>query len=58
MHLNYPNAGKVFVAWPLLWTLTLARFLYNNRVVRKVRGRDILKEAKKRSQLIDKLELF
>lgn len=58
MHLNYPNAGKVFVAWPLLWTLTPARFLYNNRVVRKVRGRDILKEAKKRSQLIDKLELF
>lgn len=58
MHLNYPKAGRLFLAWPLLWALTLARFLYNNRVVRKVRGRDILKEAKKRSRLIDKMELF
>lgn len=58
MHLNYPHAGKVFLFWPLLWALTLARFLYNNRTVRKVRGRDILKEAGRRSRLIDRMKLF
>ena len=58
MHLNYPHAGKVFLMWPLLWALTLARFLYNNRAVRKVRGRDILKEAGRRSRLIDRMKLF
>lgn len=58
MHLNYPHAGKVFLAWPLLWALTLARFLHNNRAVRKVRGRDILKEAGRRSRLINRMKLF
>lgn len=58
MHLNYPHAGKVFLLWPLLWALTLARFLYNNRAVRKVRGRDILKEAGRRSRLINRMKLF
>lgn len=58
MHLNYPKMGKVFLLWPALWLLTLRRFLYNNRTVRNVRGRDILKEAGKRSRLIDKMKLF
>ncbi len=58
MHLNYPCAGRVFVLWPLLWSMTLLRFLYNNRAVRKVRGRDILKEARRRSKLIGRMELF
>lgn len=58
MHLNYPQSGKIFLLWPLLWALTLARFLYNNHAVRKVRGRDILKEAGRRSRLIDRMKLF
>lgn len=58
MHLNYPKMGKVFLFWPLLWALTLGRFLYNNRTVRKVRGRDILKEAGRRSRLIGRMKLF
>lgn len=58
MQLNYPGAGKVFLFWPLLWTLTLVRFYYNNRTVRKVRGRDILKEAGRRSRLIGRMKLF
>lgn len=58
MHLNYPKVGKVFLLWPFLWGMTLLRFLYNNRAVRGVRGRDILKEAGKRSRLIDRMKLF
>ena len=58
MHLNYPKAGRVFLLWPFLWGMTLLRFLYNNRAVRGVRGRDILKEAGKRSRLIDRMKLF
>lgn len=58
MHLNYPKAGKILLFWPFLWVATLCRFLYNNRAVRGVRGRDIIKEAGKRSRLIDKMKLF
>ena len=48
MHLNYPSAGKMFLLWPFLWVMTLARFIKNNRTVRKVKGLDILKEARRR----------
>ncbi len=58
MHLNYPKAGRIFLLWPVLWGMTLLRFLHNNRAVRGVKGRDILKEAGKRSRLINKMKLF
>lgn len=58
MHLNYPSAGKVFLLWPFLWVMTLARFIQNNRTVRKVRAVDIFKEARRRSKLIDRMKLF
>lgn len=58
MHLNYPSAGKVFLLWPFLWVMTLARFMQNNRTVRKVKGLDILKEARRRSKLIGRMKLF
>ena len=58
MHLNYPSAGKMFLLWPFLWVMTLARFIKNNRTVRKVKGLDILKEARRRSKLIDRMKLF
>ncbi len=58
MRLNYPTAGKFFPLWPVLWILTLARFLHNNRAVRKVKGREILKKAGNRSRLIGKMKLF
>lgn len=58
MRLNYPKAGKVPVIWPVLWVFTLVRFLYNNHAVRKVSGREILKEAGRRSRLISKMRLF
>ncbi len=58
MHLNYPKAGHAFFIWPVLWTATLLRFFYNNRALRGVRGRDVLKEAGKRSRLIHRMNLF
>ena len=58
MHLNYPNAGRVFLCWPVLWAATLIRFYHNNHALRGVRGRDVLKEAGKRSRLIRKMNLF
>lgn len=58
MHLNYPKAGSVFLLWPILWGMTLFRFLHNNHAVRGVKGRDIIKEAGKRSRLTDKMKLF
>ena len=42
MHLNYPKAGSVFLLWPILWGMTLFRFLHNNHAVRGVKGREIV----------------
>lgn len=56
--LNYPKAGKIMVLYPVLWIMTLCGFLYRNRTLRKVSGRQILKKAKKRSQLTEQMRLF
>lgn len=58
MHLNFPKAGKCFLLWPVLWVITLVKFLINNRKVRNVSTGSVLKEAKRRSKLMDKLKLF
>lgn len=58
MKLNYPKAGKIMVLYPVLWIMTLCGFLYRNRTLRKVSGRQILKKAKKRSQLTEQMSLF
>lgn len=58
MKLNYPKAGKIMVLYPVLWFMTLCGFLYRNRTLRKVSGRQILKKAKKRSQLTEQMRLF
>lgn len=58
MHLNYPRAGRVFVCWPLLWVLTLARFLLNNRRLHRAPAWSILKKARRRSALTAQLQLF
>jgi len=56
--LNFPRASKVFLLWPLLWALTLWRFLRNNRKLRGVSTRLVLKNARERGKLINKLKLF
>ena len=58
MKLNYHKAGKIMVLYPVLWIMTLCGFLYRNRTLRKVSGRQILKKAKKRSQLTEQMRLF
>lgn len=58
MKLNYPKAGKIMVLYPVLWIMTLCGFLYRNRTLRKVSGRQILKKAKKRSQFTEQMRLF
>lgn len=58
MHLGFPNAGKCIILWPILWIITLARFLVNNHRLRKVSTIEILKEAKRRSKITEQLKLF
>lgn len=59
MHLNFPRAGKVFLFWPVLWCITLFRFLYNNRQVRGgVTTKEVLKKAKERGSRMERLALF
>lgn len=58
MRLNYPKAGRILLFWPPLWILTLIRFFYNNRKVRKTTFLHILKNAKNRGKLASKMHLF
>lgn len=58
MHLNYPKAGKCFLLWPVLWGMTLARFLINNHRIRRVSLGAVLKTAGRRGKLIKNLKLF
>ncbi len=58
MHLNFPKAGKCFLLWPVLWTVTLVRFIKNNKRYRNVSTGEILRTAKKRSRLMENMNLF
>ena len=58
MRLNYPRAGRCPLLWPALWCATLWRFLRNNRTVRGTTTGAVLKEARRRSRLMEPLALF
>ena len=58
MHINFPKAGKCFLLWPVLWVITLVRFLRNNKKVRSVSSRELFDNAKKRGRLVKKLRIF
>lgn len=58
MHLNFPKCGKCVLLWPVLWLITLVRFVRNNIRFRRVSTGDILREAKRRSRLMNKLNIF
>ena len=58
MHLNFPRAGKCFLLWPVLWIITLIRFLNNNKKVRSVSSREIFEKAGKRGRLVKSMHLF
>jgi len=58
MHLNFPQAGKCFLLWPLLWCMTLVRFLRNNRKIRHISVKAVLRNAKERGELVKGMSLF
>lgn len=58
MHLNFPRAGRWLPLWPVLWTITLVRFLRNNRKIRGVSGRTILRKAAERSRVMEQMKLW
>jgi hypothetical protein len=58
MRLNYPKAGRWIPLWPAPWGATLARFLRNNRVIRKTSLADVLADTQRRSRLTGPLHLF
>lgn len=58
MHLNFPRASRYFPLWPGLWLVTLVRFLRNNRRIRKVSARAVLKKAGQRSRVMNQIRLW
>lgn len=58
MHLNFPRAGRFFLLWPGLWLVTLMRFLRNNRKIRRVSARAVLKKAGQRSRVMEQIKLW
>lgn len=58
MHLNFPKAGNWISLWPVLWTVTLVRFLRNNRKIRGISGRTILRKAAERSHVMEQMKLW
>ncbi|MBR4083964.1 MAG: nucleotidyltransferase family protein [Lachnospiraceae bacterium] len=58
MRLNFQKAGKCFLLWPVLWGVTLVRFLRNNKRVRNTSTGGVLKEARRRSELMKELRIF
>ncbi|MBQ8640129.1 MAG: nucleotidyltransferase family protein [Lachnospiraceae bacterium] len=58
MQLNYPRAQSCVICWPVLWVMTLCRFLVNNRKIRKTSSLKILKTAGNRSRMMSQLHLF
>ena len=58
MKLNFPAASAYPVLYPVLWARTLVRFLYNNRKIRGITARAVLKQAGERSRFMKQLHLF
>ena len=58
MHLNFPRAGRYFPLWPGLWLVTLIRFLYNNRRLKRASALAILKKAGQRSRVMEQIRLW
>ncbi|MDE6015757.1 MAG: nucleotidyltransferase family protein [Acetatifactor sp.] len=58
MCLNFPKGSRCILCWPVLWLITLLRFLRNNRKIRKTSGLAILKKAGQRGKMIEQIGLF
>ena len=55
MHINFPRTGRIVLFWPVLWFVTLVRFLNNNRRLHRAPVTAILKKAGKRGRLVSRL---
>ncbi len=58
MHLNFPKGGNCLLLWPVLWAITLIRFLRNNRKIRKTSAAAILRKAGQRGRLMKQMRLW
>ncbi len=58
MQINHPRCGKIWLLWPVLWIVTLIRFVINNHKLRKTNSWKILKKTHERSRRIQELQLF
>lgn len=58
MRLNFSRSSKCILFWPVLWVITLCRFLKNNRRLNRGTATAILKKARQRGKLIKKMQLF
>lgn len=58
MCLNYPNAKRIILIWPVLWMSTLARFLNNNRKIRRISLWAVFRKTNARSKNKEALHLF
>ena len=52
MKMNHPGTSRHVVLWPVLWAVTLAVFLRNNKKLNRGKVRDILRNAGNRSRLL------
>ncbi len=50
--MNHPGTSRHVVLWPVLWAVTLAVFLRNNKKLNRGKVRDILRNAGNRSRLL------
>lgn len=55
MHINFPKCGKVPLFWPVLWIITLVRFLKNNKKLHRASVSAIMKKAGDRGKLVKRL---
>nr|MBP3597954.1 nucleotidyltransferase family protein [Eubacterium sp.] len=58
MKLTYPTEGKKIILWPILWTKLFLQFCRNNKQIRNVSTRQVLKKARERSRNMANLRLF
>lgn len=55
---NFPKVSRIVLLWPILWMSTIIVFIRNNKRVRGQKTVDYIKNAKKRSKIVKKMNLF
>lgn len=57
MKIYFPKLSHCFLFWPVLWSITLYRFFYNNRHLRRIDTKEILENTRQRQELFKALAL-